>query len=156
MWNPQGSFKNDFIDNGNGTITDRATGLMWQKGGSRGGMSLIEMEDYIQGLNKNKFAGYSGWRVPTIDELASLVKRKDKGWGNIYINPVFEKKQFACWSSDIQNISKINERGSAWYISFDEGSAKLVGTNIYGDSGFLQKAQYGYNTYFIRAVRSVE
>jgi adenylate cyclase len=32
--NAIGSFKNDFVDNGDGTITDRATGLMWQKNGS--------------------------------------------------------------------------------------------------------------------------
>ncbi|MCP4112858.1 MAG: TIR domain-containing protein [Desulfobacteraceae bacterium] len=33
-WNKSESFKNDLKDNGNGTITDSVTGLMWQKSGS--------------------------------------------------------------------------------------------------------------------------
>ncbi|MBW2573098.1 MAG: DUF1566 domain-containing protein, partial [Deltaproteobacteria bacterium] len=37
--NPGGAFVNDFVDNGNGTVTDRATGLMWQKDGSSDGMT---------------------------------------------------------------------------------------------------------------------
>jgi len=36
---PGGAFVNDFVDNGNGTVTDRATGLMWQKDGSSDGMT---------------------------------------------------------------------------------------------------------------------
>ncbi|MFP4037837.1 MAG: hypothetical protein ACLFUE_09965, partial [Desulfobacteraceae bacterium] len=32
--NPNGEFDNDYVDNGDGTLTDRRTGLMWQKGGS--------------------------------------------------------------------------------------------------------------------------
>jgi hypothetical protein len=32
--NPRGSFVNDLIDNNDGTVTDKATGLMWQKSGS--------------------------------------------------------------------------------------------------------------------------
>jgi len=32
--NPLGSFVNDLVDNNDGTVTDKATGLMWQKSGS--------------------------------------------------------------------------------------------------------------------------
>ena len=32
-WNSQGSFSNDYMDNGDGTVTDKATGLMWEKHG---------------------------------------------------------------------------------------------------------------------------
>ena len=30
--NEKGDFPNDFVDNGDGTVTDRATGLMWEEG----------------------------------------------------------------------------------------------------------------------------
>lgn len=33
--NEKGDFPNDFVDNGDGTITDRATGLMWEQKGSK-------------------------------------------------------------------------------------------------------------------------
>jgi hypothetical protein len=33
-WNPSGKFRNDFIDNEDGTVTDRITRLMWEKMGS--------------------------------------------------------------------------------------------------------------------------
>ena len=33
-WNISGAFHNDFVDNGDGTVTDRTSGLMWQKNGS--------------------------------------------------------------------------------------------------------------------------
>ena len=34
--NPEGDFQNHFIDNQNGTMTDKTTGLMWQNSGSPG------------------------------------------------------------------------------------------------------------------------
>ena len=158
MWNPQGSFKNDFIDNGNGTITDKSTGLMWQKGGSSAEMSLVDMDDYIQGLNKNQFAGYSEWRVPTIDELASLLILKKEGWGDFYIYPIFEKKQSACWSSDITDISYPTgeRRSSVWSVSFEKGSAKLVEISIYGNIGSNPTPSSTKKMYYIRAVRTIK
>ncbi|UCF85780.1 MAG: hypothetical protein JSV50_09160, partial [Desulfobacteraceae bacterium] len=33
--NEKGDFPNNFVDNGDGTVTDRATGLMWEKKGSK-------------------------------------------------------------------------------------------------------------------------
>jgi hypothetical protein len=74
--NALGSFKNDFVNNGDGTITDRATGLMWQKNGSSRAKSWDRGKIYLIQLNKDRFAGYSDWRLPTIEELASLVERR--------------------------------------------------------------------------------
>jgi len=33
--NPKGQFQREYVDNGDGTISDKVTGLMWQKGGSQ-------------------------------------------------------------------------------------------------------------------------
>ena len=66
--NPFGSFENDFIDNNNNTITDRTTGLMWQRDGSSKQLSIGLARSYLKRLNKNKLAGYSDWRLPTIEE----------------------------------------------------------------------------------------
>ena len=62
--------KNDFHDNGNGTITDRATGLMWQKADSGMGMNWEQALAYAANF---KLAGYSDWRLPNVKELQSIV-----------------------------------------------------------------------------------
>ncbi len=62
--------KNDFHDNGDGTVTDRATGLMWQKADSEKGMNWQQALDYAEKLT---LAGHDDWRLPNAKELQSLV-----------------------------------------------------------------------------------
>ncbi|MBI5640589.1 MAG: DUF1566 domain-containing protein [Nitrospirae bacterium] len=54
-----------FTNNGNGTVTDDPTGLMWQQteGGSLNWESALS---YCEGLS---LGGYSDWRLPNIKEL---------------------------------------------------------------------------------------
>jgi hypothetical protein len=58
-WNPNGSFNNDFVDNGDGTVTDKATGLMWERIGSLGPLSHEDATRYIVSLKHKRFLGYS-------------------------------------------------------------------------------------------------
>ena len=62
--------KNGLHDNGDGTITDRATGLMWQKADSGKGMNWQDALAYAEGLT---LAGHSDWRLPSVKELQSIV-----------------------------------------------------------------------------------
>jgi len=65
--------KNRFRDNGDGTVTDLATGLMWEKSDSGYGMTWQEALEYAQEKNRQKHLGYSDWRLPNAKELQSLV-----------------------------------------------------------------------------------
>ncbi len=56
--NEGGDFPNDFVDNGDGTVTDRATGLMWEKKGSEKHKDWYWAKKYVKKLNKKKFAGF--------------------------------------------------------------------------------------------------
>jgi hypothetical protein len=94
----QGDCPNDFVDNGDGTITDQATGLMWEKKGSEKEKSWYNAEKYVKKLNEEKFAGYSDWRIPTIEELYSLLQPNSSQV--LYIDPVFATEQWHCWSID--------------------------------------------------------
>jgi hypothetical protein len=47
-WNPGGSLNNDYVDNGDGTLADETTGLMWQKSGSNISMSRRKANYYIK------------------------------------------------------------------------------------------------------------
>ena len=49
-------------------VIDHATGLMWQQGGSPKEMDYADAARYIRDLNNQKFAGYSDWRLPTLEE----------------------------------------------------------------------------------------
>jgi len=123
--------KNDFKDNGD-TITDHATGLMWQKSGSPNYMNYENAKAYIEELNSRKFAGYSDWRLPTVDELKSLLT-SEKMNGDLCIDPLFDKTQRYCWTSDTL------ASGGAWFVYFFYG-------NVNWDNL--------YNVGYARAVRS--
>ena len=80
--------KNNFTDNGDGTITDAATGLMWMQNDSGEGMNWKDALEYAE--NK-EFAGYSDWRLPTAKELQSIVdySRAPGATHSAAIDPVF-------------------------------------------------------------------
>ncbi|CAN2042378.1 hypothetical protein GMMP15_790006 [Candidatus Magnetomoraceae bacterium gMMP-15] len=121
--NKNGSFKNNFKDNGNYTITDRATGLMWQKAGSPDMMPWSEVHEYIKKLNQKKYAGYSDWRLPSLEEVSSLIKpHKTNG---VYIDPIFSEKQGICCTSDTCNYDNII---IPWFVSFLRG---VINCNTY-------------------------
>jgi hypothetical protein len=144
-----GWFDNDFVDSGYGTITDNATGLMWQKTGSSRTRTWARAQEYVKGLNKYEFAGYSDWRLPTIEELASLVEREK--FNGVHIDPVFDSKQKTCWSADYNQTSTIRVSGyEGWIVKFDEGTITQTIWSLATYHG------YERTSWYIRAVRSVK
>lgn len=67
---------NNFIDNGDGTITDANTDLMWDAQGSSSGMNWQEALAWAQQKNADKYLGYDNWRLPNAKELQSIVDYK--------------------------------------------------------------------------------
>jgi len=65
-----------FLDHGDGTVTDRATGLMWKKVGFQEGKTWAEALAAVEALD---FAGYTDWRLPNIVELNSIVDYESSG-----------------------------------------------------------------------------
>jgi len=107
--NKAGAFANDFADNGDGTVTDRVTGLMWQKDGSSEGMTWASAKEYINKFNSDRFAGYS-------DSLMKSVTVK----GKLYTDSIFSEKQQFCWSADTFTPN------TAWYVSFKAGMIRHI------------------------------
>ncbi|MCP4250774.1 MAG: DUF1566 domain-containing protein [bacterium] len=108
------------MDNGDGTVTDRARGLMWQQGGSDK-MPYDEALDYVRRLNKGGlfkeggFAGRRDWRLPTLEEAASLLAPARQN--NLYIDPVFEGRQQWIWTADETEQGS----GAVWVVVFYDG-----------------------------------
>jgi len=65
--------KNDFADNGDGTVTDKATGLMWSQADSGEGLDWQEVLAWAQKMNAENYLGHNDWRVPDVKELQSII-----------------------------------------------------------------------------------
>lgn len=80
---------NNFVDNGDGTITDKATGLIWMKADSGRGMDWPSALEYAETL---ELAGHDDWRLPSAKELQSIVdySRSPDSTDSAAIDPVFE------------------------------------------------------------------
>lgn len=74
-----------FKDNRDGTVTDTLTGLIWTKNANIAGkaMTHIDALEYIKELNSKKMLGYNDWRLPTIEELGSLIVKDRTGFPSV-------------------------------------------------------------------------
>ncbi len=87
-----------FVDNGNETVSDTKSNLMWKKNDSfaefQYGINWYEANDYIESLNEKSFAGFDDWRLAGYEEAKTLfsftVSNKDKDGAEIHIDPLFE------------------------------------------------------------------
>jgi hypothetical protein len=82
---------NEFVDNGDGTITDRATGLMWSQADRGVGMDWQAALAWVQQKNRERYLGYSDWRLPNAKELQTIVDytRSPATTHSAAIDPVF-------------------------------------------------------------------
>lgn len=100
-----------FKDNGNGTVTDLATGLTWQQQGDNTKRSWAVAGTYCRSLS---LGGKSDWRLPDIKELQSIVDNRLQapavdGIAFPGTNPSYY------WSATTPSI------GYAWHVSFLNG-----------------------------------
>ena len=88
------------VDNGDGTITDPNSELIWKKTDAwldtHKFYTWQAHRDYVDKINKEKFAGYDNWRIPSKNEASTLVDKtggklcEDKNGTMFPIDPIFE------------------------------------------------------------------
>ena len=118
-----------YTDNGNGTVTNQAIGLMWQKSDDNSPKSWQDALDYCNGLT---LGGYSNWRLPNIKELRSIID--DSRVGPTF-DPIFAgNTYFEHWSS----TSCADSPDFAWLMSLSSG-----GVGCYNKT----------SNYYVRCVR---
>lgn len=110
----------EFVDNGDGTISDLTSGLMWSADDLGVG---VDWGDALELAENSEFAGYSDWRLPNVKELQSIVD-----YGGAY--PAINQDYFSCttlavnenyyyWTSTSAYFStKSPDYDSAWYVAF--------------------------------------
>ncbi len=111
--------KNDFKDNGDGTVTDRATGFMWTQRDSGRGMNWKDALEYAESL---VYAGYDDWRLPNAKELQYIVdySRSPDTTDSSAINPI------------LVTTSIVNEAGKKCGVCRIRKSARQNARQDYG------------------------
>ncbi|MDR2551379.1 MAG: DUF1566 domain-containing protein [Desulfobulbus sp.] len=128
--NPQGSFVKVLVDNDDGlTVSDRATGLMWQRGGTDI-MSHRSMRREIERINGAGFAGFSDWRLPSMAEALSLLEREQSAAGQ-YLHGCFSGEQPFVF------VDATRKPGGQWFVDFKQGRAFWSSGTIPGGFGRL-------------------
>ncbi len=79
---------------------------MWHQSGSTGlGITWQKAEEWIEKLNKSRYAGFRNWRLPTLEEAASLLKPGKEG-SVLYIDPIFDSTQKYIWTGGLLTLAK--------------------------------------------------
>ena len=117
------------IDNGDGTITDLKTGLMWEQ---RHSGSTYTWEEAVNAVAESRFAGYSDWRLPVMWELITIVDYSRSGPA---IDPIFKAVADNYWSA----TTYAPNPDVAWQVNFN------IGLVDFDDKNF---------TRYVRAVRT--
>ena len=127
-----------FINNGNGTVTDTITGLMWQK--TDGGEMTIE--NAIIYCDTLTLGGYNDWRLPTAHEAFSINNLQ-------YVNPALDPTVFTTTAAQYwwTNNRQANDSAVVWV------------TNAGGGVGNHPKSEAvsagGTKIFDVRAVRNI-
>ncbi len=140
---------NDFVDNGDpsagsgqaGTITDLATGLMWQKGDSGTTMNWEGALSYCENL---EHAGYDDWRLPNAKELQSIVDysrapdAQNPDQQGAAIDPIFDLTETESWfwtsTTLLESPADMGNGSQAVYVTFGQAFGVFDGTlvNVHG------------------------
>lgn len=110
--------------NGDRVVIDYATGLIWHQSGSSNYMKWEEVRQWVKDLNRRGYAGYSDWRLPTVEEAASLLESSEMN-GDLYIDKAFGKEQRYVWTGDSYSSEL------TWRVGFSSGHVGWRGS-FYG------------------------
>lgn len=141
-----------FIDNGDGTVTDAQTGLMWEQKTDDG--SIHDKDDtydwatsgvppngdafqvFLSELNFAEsadgttstgcFAGYCDWRLPTVEELQTILVEPHPCSTSPCIDPIFGPTQAVDYWSRTSLAGGIPELLNAWVVGFGDGSVGTI------------------------------
>lgn len=136
-----------FINNGDGTVTDKATGLQWKRCAEgqvwdgttcTGSASTFYWKDALQRADQASFGGYDDWRLPNIKELSSII---EVACSAPYINEIIFQQTP---SGRFFSSSPKADSSYVWCVSYSR----------YGDN--LVDGCYKASSIYVRLVRSAD
>ncbi len=114
LWRPGCVWPNDFVMIGENLVQDRTTGRIWQGSGSPYPLTWQDAMSAIDCLNADFYGGRNDWRLPTVDELITLMTKTHQA-RDLCMQPIFDATQKWLWSSDRRSYT------AAWFASLDLG-----------------------------------
>ena len=126
-----------FLD---GTILDKDSKLMWMSYDywqmEHNWVNWYTANEYVQRINNKKFAGYSDWRLPSVEEATTLYERRkrntDKDGDKIFIDSLFPKGAgWSTWTSD-------QKQNKAFVVSFKDEGGKSYQDKVAATDAFLR------------------
>lgn len=110
LWPLPSSAQDRFADNGDGTVTDSQTGLMWAKYDNQGDVTWKDAERYCKVGPPQIIGKYGDWRMPTIEELETIYHKDSEGYETDcgQTVKVFPEIRLSCgwvWSSEQESIT---------------------------------------------------
>lgn len=109
---------NDFADNGDGTVTDNATGLMWQQTDDG---NTYDWKEALAYASESELADYTDWRLPNTKELQSIVDYEKT------TIPAIDETFFTCTDSDSwfwTSTTQGDFKYTACYIAFGKAYSR--------------------------------
>jgi hypothetical protein len=88
------------VDNGDGTVTDTNTGLMWAAKDNGNPITWADAKKYCENYMG---AGYTDWRMPTLDELEALYGEELENSKGFHISSAIELTDCVVWASDLRD-----------------------------------------------------
>ena len=131
---------NNFVDNGDGTITDLSTGLMWMMydSGYLEENGAMDWEDALDWAETLDYAGYTDWKLPNAKELQSIVDytRSPDTTNSAAIDPLFQATEietilgtagYAYYWTSTTHLDGKDPEAWAVYVSFGEALGEMNG-----------------------------
>lgn len=129
---------NDFIEHADGTVTQKSTGLMWQRcpvgtqwdGASCQGQSrALNWHEAMQESLLSNYAGYQDWRLPELAELTAIVEQGCSPRVNLEVFPAVGNlvEQYFWTGTQVQLRG-----GRAWNVNFASGQQHLSRPHLRG------------------------
>ena len=122
-----------FTNNQDGTITDKYTGLMWQRcqlgrNGNDCEFGNLNVYNWLEALDQadsNMLANHTNWRLPNHKELDSIVEQRCFD-PSINTNFFPNTSNSLFWSSS----PYASNASGAWFIGFSQGSSNTSSRNV--------------------------
>ncbi|MBI4691551.1 MAG: DUF1566 domain-containing protein, partial [Nitrospirae bacterium] len=117
-------FSAQFVDLGNGTLYDTKSKLIWSKKGNENDITWYAAQDYIKRLNEQAYLGFRDWRMPSKEELQTLVgyaKSAGYGSGGKTIADFLNREGFNGIQARWYWTSTLKDSSPAWDIDFKDG-----------------------------------
>ena len=124
--------ENNYIDNGDGTVTDLSTGLMWMQGDSGDSVGTLDWIEALDWCENLVHAGHDDWRLPNPKELHTLVdytRAPDAGdpeMRSAAIDPVFHVTEMESW---YWTSTSLGDDLFEWAIYICFGQATAISTS---------------------------